>query len=218
MTSDTARSLWLSHEAATHSLSQQLTEHLRLILAPTLATKLRGDFRTGKRLNLKRIIPYIASGYKRDKIWLRRSQPSKRSYQSHDCTGRFEIHGRERSIEPGTQDTNARHKVALHARSRRSQRCRLRRPDQRRARLRQALHERGWCARCSSSLASTPPRPMSEGWSRESLELFGEARRKGASSAGRQSLATHAHRERRHLRLPRRDPAPGPQRPRKNAS
>jgi midasin len=81
MTPDTARALWLSHESATHSLSQQLTEHLRLILAPTLATKLRGDFRTGKRLNLKRIIPYIASGYKRDKIWLRRSQPSKRSYQ-----------------------------------------------------------------------------------------------------------------------------------------
>ncbi|KAJ8113010.1 hypothetical protein OPT61_g4755 [Boeremia exigua] len=77
----TARSLWLAHESATHSLSQQLTESLRLILAPTLATKLRGDFRTGKRLNLKRIIPYIASGYKRDKIWLRRSQPSKRSYQ-----------------------------------------------------------------------------------------------------------------------------------------
>jgi midasin len=81
ITPDTARALWLAHESATHSLSQQLTEHLRLILAPTLATKLRGDFRTGKRLNLKRIIPYIASGYKRDKIWLRRSQPSKRSYQ-----------------------------------------------------------------------------------------------------------------------------------------
>jgi midasin len=81
ITPDTARTLWLAHESATHSLSQQLTEHLRLILAPTLATKLRGDFRTGKRLNLKRIIPYIASGYKRDKIWLRRSQPSKRSYQ-----------------------------------------------------------------------------------------------------------------------------------------
>ncbi|KAF2274496.1 midasin [Westerdykella ornata] len=78
---ETARSLWLQHESATHSLSQQLTEHLRLILAPTLATKLRGDFRTGKRLNLKRIIPYIASGYKRDKIWLRRSMPSKRNYQ-----------------------------------------------------------------------------------------------------------------------------------------
>ncbi|KAF2258858.1 midasin [Lojkania enalia] len=77
----TARDLWLYHELTTHSLSQQLTEHLRLILAPTLATKLRGDFRTGKRLNLKRIIPYIASSYKRDKIWLRRSMPSKRNYQ-----------------------------------------------------------------------------------------------------------------------------------------
>ncbi|KAF1961861.1 P-loop containing nucleoside triphosphate hydrolase protein [Byssothecium circinans] len=80
-TSDQARALWHAHESATHSLSLQLTESLRLILAPTLATKLRGDFRTGKRLNLKRIIPYIASGYKRDKIWLRRSMPSKRSYQ-----------------------------------------------------------------------------------------------------------------------------------------
>lgn len=80
-TAEAARNLWLQHESATHSLSQQLTEHLRLILAPTLATKLRGDFRTGKRLNLKRIIPYIASGYKRDKIWLRRSMPSKRNYQ-----------------------------------------------------------------------------------------------------------------------------------------
>jgi len=42
---------------------------------------MRGDFRTGKRLNIKRIIPYIASQYKRDKIWMRRSVPSKRSYQ-----------------------------------------------------------------------------------------------------------------------------------------
>ncbi|KAL9023506.1 MAG: hypothetical protein Q9180_008207 [Flavoplaca navasiana] len=42
---------------------------------------MRGDFRTGKRLNIKRIIPYIASDYKRDKIWMRRSVPSKRNYQ-----------------------------------------------------------------------------------------------------------------------------------------
>lgn len=73
--------LWAHHEASTHALALILTEQLRLILAPTLATKLRGDFRTGKRLNLKRIIPYIASSYKRDKIWMRRSVPSKRTYQ-----------------------------------------------------------------------------------------------------------------------------------------
>lgn len=82
LTPDTeARRLWSRYESATNDLSLSLTEQLRLILAPTLATKLRGDFRTGKRLNIKRIIPYIASQYKRDKIWMRRSIPSKRNYQ-----------------------------------------------------------------------------------------------------------------------------------------
>lgn len=76
-----ARRLWSYYENLTRELSLGLTEQLRLILAPTLATKLRGDFRTGKRLNIKRIIPYIASQYKRDKIWMRRSIPSKRNYQ-----------------------------------------------------------------------------------------------------------------------------------------
>ncbi|KAK9365423.1 hypothetical protein V1509DRAFT_649647 [Lipomyces kononenkoae] len=76
-----ARDLWQRHERATADLSAALCEQLRLILEPTLATKLRGDFRTGKRLNMKRIIPYIASGYKKDKIWLRRTKPSKREYQ-----------------------------------------------------------------------------------------------------------------------------------------
>lgn len=78
---DEARRLWAHYESITHDLSLSLTEQLRLILAPTMATKLRGDFRTGKRLNIKRIIPYIASQYKRDKIWMRRSIPSKRNYQ-----------------------------------------------------------------------------------------------------------------------------------------
>lgn len=76
-----ALSLWTHYSTLTHALSLTLTEQLRLILAPTLATKMRGDFRTGKRLNIKRIIPYIASSYKRDKIWMRRSVPQKRAYQ-----------------------------------------------------------------------------------------------------------------------------------------
>ncbi|MCJ1436355.1 hypothetical protein MMC27_005734 [Xylographa pallens] len=78
---DEARRLWSHYEGLTRDLAFTLTEQLRLILAPTLATKMRGDFRTGKRLNIKRIIPYIASQYKRDKIWMRRSIPSKRNYQ-----------------------------------------------------------------------------------------------------------------------------------------
>jgi midasin len=76
-----SRQQWEHLSVLTRPLSLSLTEQLRLILAPTLATKMRGDFRTGKRLNIKRIIPYIASSFKRDKIWMRRSVPSKRSYQ-----------------------------------------------------------------------------------------------------------------------------------------
>ena len=76
-----AQRLWSHYESLTRDLCLNLTEQLRLILAPTVANKLRGDFRTGKRLNIKRIIPYIASQYKRDKIWMRRSIPSKRNYQ-----------------------------------------------------------------------------------------------------------------------------------------
>merc|ERR1719234_136177 len=62
-------------------LSHQLCEKLRLILEPTKAAKLQGDFRTGKRLNMRKIIPYIASQFKKDKIWLRRVKPNKREFQ-----------------------------------------------------------------------------------------------------------------------------------------
>jgi midasin len=76
-----ASTQWARHEQATRALASVLAEQLRLVLAPTHAAKLRGDFKTGKRINMRRIIPYIASSYKRDKIWMRRSVPSKRRYQ-----------------------------------------------------------------------------------------------------------------------------------------
>lgn len=78
---DESRELWHESEISTAELSARLSEQLRLILEPTLATKLKGDYKTGKRLNMKRIIPYIASQFKKDKIWLRRTKPSKRQYQ-----------------------------------------------------------------------------------------------------------------------------------------
>ncbi|KZV73642.1 hypothetical protein PENSPDRAFT_268056 [Peniophora sp. CONT] len=73
--------LWRLYESLTHELSYALCEQLRLILEPTQATRLKGDYRTGKRLNMKKIIPYIASEYTKDKIWLRRTRPSQREYQ-----------------------------------------------------------------------------------------------------------------------------------------
>jgi len=76
-----ARSQWLSIQGETQSLSRRLCEKLRLVMEPLVASKLRGDYRTGKRINMKRVIGYIASGYRKDKIWLRRTKPAKRNYR-----------------------------------------------------------------------------------------------------------------------------------------
>lgn len=73
--------LWTLYTSLIMPLSIALCESLRLILAPTLATRLRGDFRTGKRLNMRRVIAWVASEYTKDRIWLRRVKPSARAYQ-----------------------------------------------------------------------------------------------------------------------------------------
>ena len=84
---------WTTFQIKTHSLSLSLTSQLRLILTPSQSTKLSGAFRTGKRLNIKKIIPYIASSYKRDKIWMRRAVPAKRTYQILLCVDDSESMG-----------------------------------------------------------------------------------------------------------------------------
>lgn len=76
-----ADQVWRLYESLTHELAYTLCEQLRLILEPTQATRLKGDYRTGKRLNMKKVISYIASDYTKDKIWLRRTKPSHREYQ-----------------------------------------------------------------------------------------------------------------------------------------
>lgn len=78
---ENARVVWQKLEQMTVRLSQELAEQLRLILEPTLAAKLQGDYRSGKRINMKKIIPYVASQFRKDKIWLRRTKASKRQYQ-----------------------------------------------------------------------------------------------------------------------------------------
>ncbi|KAG1668462.1 hypothetical protein FOA52_005235 [Chlamydomonas sp. UWO 241] len=73
--------VWARCEALTAGLSSELTEQLRLILEPTLASKMAGDYKTGKRINMKKVIAYIASHFRKDKIWMRRARPDKRRYQ-----------------------------------------------------------------------------------------------------------------------------------------
>ena len=59
----------------------ELCQQLQLVLEPSKCSKLKGDYRTGKRINMRKVIAYIASQFRKDKIWLRRSKPSKRCYQ-----------------------------------------------------------------------------------------------------------------------------------------
>jgi midasin len=73
--------LWQDYESLTQQMAKELCEQLRLILEPTVCSKLKGDYKSGKRLNMKRVIEYIATEYRKDKIWLRRIKPNKRDYQ-----------------------------------------------------------------------------------------------------------------------------------------
>ncbi|TKR93603.1 hypothetical protein L596_008024 [Steinernema carpocapsae] len=62
-------------------LSAELAENLRLIIEPSIANKLEGDYKSGKRLNMRRLISYIASDYRKNSIWLRRTKKAQRNYQ-----------------------------------------------------------------------------------------------------------------------------------------
>jgi midasin len=72
---------WQQLKNKTHESAAELCEQLRLVFDATIAAKLKGDFRTGKRLNLRKVIPFIVSGFRKDKIWMRRIQHDQRNYQ-----------------------------------------------------------------------------------------------------------------------------------------
>ncbi|XP_066248350.1 midasin [Euwallacea similis] len=102
-TSAEAQQTWQKISSVTSNLAQELSEQLRLILEPTQASHLKGDFRTGRRINMRKIIPYIASQFRKDKIWLRRTKPSKREYQIvlaiDDSSSMADNHSKELAFE-----------------------------------------------------------------------------------------------------------------------
>uniref|UniRef100_A0AAR2K636 Midasin n=1 Tax=Pygocentrus nattereri TaxID=42514 RepID=A0AAR2K636_PYGNA len=106
-----AAAMWQQYQTLTSPLSQQLCEQLRLILEPTQASKLKGDYRTGKRLNMRKVIPYIASQFRKDKIWLRRTKPSKRDYQIclavDDSSSMVDNHSKQLAFESVSVIVNA---------------------------------------------------------------------------------------------------------------
>jgi midasin len=61
--------------------ARELCEKLRLILEPTKCTRLRADYRTSRRINTKKIIHHIASQFRKNKIWLRRTKAAEHDFK-----------------------------------------------------------------------------------------------------------------------------------------
>ncbi|KYN05743.1 Midasin [Cyphomyrmex costatus] len=98
-----ATAAWNCLCSVTDAAARDLSEKLRLVLEPTQASRLKGDYKTGKRINMRKIIPYIASQFRKDKIWLRRTKPSKRDYQIvlalDDSSSMADNHSKELAFE-----------------------------------------------------------------------------------------------------------------------
>ena len=53
---ENARTLWLLHRQRTETHATRLCEQLRLILEPTLTSRLQGDYRSGKRISMRKVL------------------------------------------------------------------------------------------------------------------------------------------------------------------
>lgn len=53
---------WSQFSAATSGLARDLCEQLRLVLEPTQAARLKGDYRTGRRINMRKVCPHFLYG------------------------------------------------------------------------------------------------------------------------------------------------------------
>ncbi|BAM40976.1 uncharacterized protein TOT_030000237 [Theileria orientalis strain Shintoku] len=77
------RSLNLEQLADRNSLiqlSNNLLSQLRIILEYNYVNSLKGYYKHGKRISIKKLMIFIATNYQRDKIWLKRLKPQKRDY------------------------------------------------------------------------------------------------------------------------------------------
>lgn len=73
--------LWSLYNSRFAGAASSLCEQLRIILEPTVKNKLHGDFKTGKKLSMRKVVSFVASNFRKDRIWLRRSHPDRRDYR-----------------------------------------------------------------------------------------------------------------------------------------
>ncbi|KAL8274975.1 hypothetical protein Esti_001031 [Eimeria stiedai] len=76
-----AASLWHLLENRTAASAAALSESLRLVLQPTATGGWEGGYRSGKKLSLRRVLAFVASSQRDDRLWLRRRRPRGLQYR-----------------------------------------------------------------------------------------------------------------------------------------
>ena len=54
MVEEAEKDQWATYEMRTSQCAMELCEKLRIILEPSLASQMKGDYRTGKKINMKK--------------------------------------------------------------------------------------------------------------------------------------------------------------------
>ncbi|KAL8429966.1 hypothetical protein ACSSS7_006238 [Eimeria intestinalis] len=78
---DRAATLWHLLENRTAASAAALSESLRLVLQPTATGGWEGGYRSGKKLSLRRVLAFVASSQRDDRLWLRRRRPQGLQYR-----------------------------------------------------------------------------------------------------------------------------------------
>ncbi|EHY66920.1 hypothetical protein NERG_00560 [Nematocida ausubeli] len=68
------------YEEIKHITNPELTKQLSVVLEENEKSAYEGDYASGRRLNMKRIISYIASDGQKNRIWMRKSKNQGREY------------------------------------------------------------------------------------------------------------------------------------------
>lgn len=72
--------LWRQMDKKVSRDANILCEELRLVLEATEKSGMGGGYRSGKRLNMRKVIEFVASDFRKDRIWMRRVRAEKRAY------------------------------------------------------------------------------------------------------------------------------------------
>jgi midasin len=68
------------YEEIRGNINPELTREMSVVLEENEKSRYQGEYKTGRRLNMKRIVGYLASEGERNRIWMRRTKPSGRKY------------------------------------------------------------------------------------------------------------------------------------------